>query len=46
MRTMDFGGETFARTQANQRRCPECRAARPGLSPDAHARRYARTGRR
>lgn len=39
-------GETFPRTQANQRRCPACKAARPKLSPKQHAARFARTGRR
>lgn len=39
-------GEMFPRTQANQRRCPACKAARPKLSPKQHAARFARTGRR
>ena len=32
-------GREFARSQRNQRRCPECIRAAPKLSPSAHARR-------
>ena len=39
-------GQTFPREQANQVRCPECKAARPKLNPRAHARYYGIHGHR
>jgi len=39
-------GETFAREQSNQRRCPECKAAKPRWGVGRHARHFELTGRR
>lgn len=39
-------GEAFARTQRNQRRCPECIAAKPRHGVREHAGYYKRNGRR
>ena len=39
-------GSTFNRERADQRRCPECIAARPTHSVEKHAAAYARTGER
>jgi len=39
-------GETFAREQANQMRCPACKAARPKYGPRKHARYFERHGHR
>ena len=39
-------GQTFARESVQQVRCPECKAAKPKLSPKQHARYYERHGHR
>ena len=39
-------GETFARESAQQKRCPECRAAKPDYAPSRHARYFERHGHR
>ena len=39
-------GEVFPRTQKNQIRCPECKAAKPKWGPRQHARYYEREGHR
>jgi uncharacterized CHY-type Zn-finger protein len=39
-------GEPFARCQSNQRRCPECLAAKPRYGAKRHAEFYARNGHR
>ena len=39
-------GQVFPRSQRNQKRCTECKAARPKLSPRAHARYFELHGHR